>query len=188
MASGKIAALEKEPDNVEDWSPDGRSILGINFDETRLSLLALADGAKPQTLLTTPYRMGSFRFSPDGKYVVYRSFEAAREEVYVASFPSFSVKRLVSTGGGGFPIWAQGSKELFYRAPDGTLMDVEIRLGSTIEAGIPKPLFKFGAADAGNRFGVTPDGQHFLMNEPVRNLTPEAQLTVVINWVADMKP
>ena len=189
VASGKIAVLSKEPTIiVQDWSPDGRSILGADIGGTRLSLLSLEDGFPVRPILTTAFRQAPLRFSPDGKFVAYDSVEADAEEIYVASFPSFSVKRRVSTGGGSFPAWAQGGKELFYRSADGMLMDVEMHLGSTIEAGIPKPLFRFGSGTHGNRFAVMPDGQRFLMNEPVQNLGQEVpELTLVINWAAELK-
>jgi Tol biopolymer transport system component len=188
VASGKIAVLGKEPEIADDWSPDGRSILGIDNALTRLSLLSLAHGGQVRTILITPYRQRAYRFSPDGKYVVYTSRETGRDEIYVAAFPSFSVKRLLSTGGGGFPIWEQGGKELFCQASDGTLMDVDIRLGANIEAGIPKPLFQFGLGTTFNRFAVTPDGQRFLIDDLLQSVSPaDAELMVVINWTAEMK-
>ncbi|MGO9259372.1 MAG: hypothetical protein ACLQU1_24115 [Bryobacteraceae bacterium] len=189
VASGKVTSLGKEAGYVEDWTPDGRSILCNDPSSSRLWLLSLAEGPKLRTIIETPYRTQSFRFTPDGKYVVYTSNESGPSEVYVASFPSFAVKRKVSTGGALYPVWANGGKEIFYRANDGTMMEVEVRTGSTIEAGIPKPLFKFGVAGTfGNQFGVTADGKRFLINEPVQ--TDEIQkpeISLVLNWAAEIK-
>ncbi|HXB70952.1 MAG TPA: protein kinase, partial [Candidatus Acidoferrales bacterium] len=76
LASGKTTPLAKEILTAEDWSPDGRSILCTDRIGNRLSLLSLAEGAKLQTILDTPYRKILFRFSPDGQYVVYVSSES----------------------------------------------------------------------------------------------------------------
>lgn len=67
----------------------------------------------------------------------------------MASFPSFAVKRKLSSEGGGYPHWVKGGQEIVYPTLDGTLMDVKIRTGTTIEASIPKPLFKGRGAPCG---------------------------------------
>jgi len=193
LASGKTALLTKEPVFAEGWSPDSRSILSRDAAGTRLSLVSLAGGSKVEPVVTTPYRQGSLSFSPDGRYVVYSSYEAGGSEIYVASFPSFALKKRVSEGGGSFPVWARGGKEIFYRASDRTLTAVDIRTGADIVLGDRKPLFKFGIGAAGNRFAVSADGQRFLINEYVeqasapKTVTETPELTVVINWSAEMK-
>jgi serine/threonine protein kinase len=185
VASGNVAPLAKELLEAEDWSPDGSSILCIAG--SHLSLLLLAGGAKLRTILDTPYREGGFRFSPDGQYVVYVSNESGQDEVYAASFPTFAAKRKISSNGGRYPVWAKGGKEILYLAADGTLMSAEIRTGSNLAAGTPKLLFKPSGSDVG-RFGVTADGQRFLINEPVQKIEGEqSEITLVLNWAAGMR-
>ena len=78
--------------------------------------------------------------------------------------------------------------EIFYRAIDGTLMDVEVHLGATIEARVPKPLFKFGTCNRGNLFAVSGDGKRFLIADSVRQGKAERpEITLVLNWAADIK-
>jgi len=189
LASGKITPLTRGALLVQDWSPDGASILYTDRDGNQLFLLSLADGAKPQLILDAPYNKGSFRFSPDGKYVAYRSLESGTGEIYIAAFPSFAVKRKASSGGGMYLAWARSGKELFYRALDGTMMDVEVRTeGGNIETSIPKPLFKFGTGSLGNGFDVSADGKRFLINEAVQKEEAERPaITLVLNWQADLK-
>jgi Tol biopolymer transport system component/predicted Ser/Thr protein kinase len=185
LASGKVTPLGEDFCDPEDWSPDGRSILCNDQNARRLSLLSLADGAKLQTILDTPYRKTSFRFTPDGQFVVYVSYESGPPEIYVASFPSFAAKRKISNGGARSPVWAKSGKEIFYRADNGTLMNAEIRTGSKIEAGIPKPLFKHGT---GALSLVAADGKRFLINEPVQKGEGERpEISLVLNWAADIK-
>ena len=189
LASGKITPLTKQALDVQDWSPDGSSILCSDRSGIRLFLLSLADGAKPQLILDTPYAKRVFRFSPDGKYVAYASEESGKSEIYIAAFPSFAVKRQASSGGGIYLAWSHDGRELFYRSSDGTLMDVEVRTGgSTIETGVPKPLFKFGTGTLGNQFAVAADGKRFLIKEAVQGEEAERlEITLVLNWQAELK-
>jgi serine/threonine protein kinase len=196
LASGKTTPLAKEILIAEDWSPDGRSILCTDQIGNRLSLLSLAEGAKLQTILDTPYRKILFRFSPDGQYVVYVSSESGPPEIYVATFPSFAAKRKVSTSGGFFPVWAKSGKEIFYRATDGMLMSAEIRTGlnltgskltgSKLDASSPKPLF--GADPLGTGFAVTADGKRFLIAESAeKDEGDQPEITLVLKWDAGIR-
>jgi hypothetical protein len=118
---------------------------------------------------------------------LYTSYETGTPEIYVASFPFFAVKRKVSTNTGMYPVWAKGGKEILYRTLDGTMMSVEIRTGAAIEAGIPKPLFKFGTGVTGNRFAATADGQRLLINENLQKEEgPQEEINLVLNWAAEI--
>ena len=88
-------------------------------------------------------------FSPDGRWVAYKSDKSGRDEVYVRAFipPSASGSPIagaewpVSTAGGLQPEWRNDGKELYYRAPDGKLMAVDVTLGPAFHAGTPSALF-----------------------------------------------
>ena len=85
-----------------------------------------------------------------------------KREVYVRTFtgkPGAAAsggKWLISTSGGTLPRWRRDGKELFYLAPDGKLMAVEIRSGANFEAGAPKLLFDTHAQDVVRRHGRRP--------------------------------
>src|ERR1041385_945241 len=119
-------------------------------------------------------------FSPDGRWLAYTSNESGRIEVYVQTFPQSGGKWLISSGGGSQPHWRGDGKELFYVAPDKTLMAVDIKATSTFETSAPKPLFatQVGNFNAPNRYVVTPDGQRFLVNSPVGEVN-QTPITVV---------
>ena len=67
-------------------------------------------------------------------------------------------------------------------------MSVEIKTGSAVEIGAPKPLFtsKVASYDAPNRYVVAPDGQRFLVNAPAGDATA-SPITVIVNWASGLK-
>jgi hypothetical protein len=57
--------------------------------------------------------------------------------------------------------------------------------GAGIEIGERKALFK--VVRVGTRFGVTADGQRFLMREAPEQIAPDTpEITVVLNWFAEL--
>jgi eukaryotic-like serine/threonine-protein kinase len=91
--------------------------------------------------------------------------------VWVARFPQFTEKRQVSIGGGVQPRWARDGQELFYLAPDGTMMVVQRAGGATSTFGAPRALFKSLSPPAAelSEYDVTSDGQRFLILEHTRD-------------------
>src|SRR6185295_17367166 len=79
-----------------------------------LWILPLSANAKPSPYLQTPFNEDQGQFSPDGKWIAYRSSESGRSEVYVAPFPGHSGKWQLSTTGGDWPRWRRDGKEIFY--------------------------------------------------------------------------
>jgi hypothetical protein len=64
-------------------------------------------------------------------------------------------------------------------------MAVEAKTGSKLEVGVPKPLFKISVSGFA-QFAVSGDGKRFLVNE-LTGQSAEGQITVVLNWAAEMK-
>jgi hypothetical protein len=113
-------------------------------------------------------------------------------EVYVrefaTDFSSGSASRggsiLVSHGGGTGPRWRGDGHELFYLAPNGKMMSVEVIAGQEFHAGTPTPLFQ---APPGVVVGdVTADGKRFLLVTPV-GPSASVPFTVVLNWSEELK-
>lgn len=174
-----------------DWSADGKYIFYTEVDPKTQSnrwVLPLEGNRKPYPFLQTSFSESSAVLSPDGRWIAYRSDESGTVEVYVQTFPASGGKWTVSTKGGFNPRWRRDGKELFYNALDGKLMAVEIKTGGTFEPGIPKPLFDFSALRAafGNNYAVAADGQRFLFAIRGAETTPSS-LTVVLNWMAEVK-
>ena len=82
----------------------------------------------PAPLLVTPSSENRVRISPDGRWIAYTSNESGVFDVFVTRFPQPGQKWPVSIAGGQLPTWRRDGRELFYLAPDGSLMAVPIVL------------------------------------------------------------
>jgi Tol biopolymer transport system component len=180
--------------NPVDWSPDGRFILYRAVDEkTNLELWVMPVGGdrKPIPFIKTTFGVNHGQFSPDGRWVAYSSNESGKWEIFVAAFPGPGGSWKVSSAGGSEPRWRRDGKELFYLAPDGSLMAVEVKEGPTFEAGAAKPLFQtrrrehVSSSDMFS-YDVSADGQRFLVNADIGEVT-SLPLMVVLNWTAALK-
>ena len=135
------------------WSPDGKFLIYYSIGQpTHLRLLAV-DGApdrKPVPLVDPQFASVTGRFSPDGRWIVYNSNESGKSEISVRPFNAATgiagEPLIVTSGGGGTPLWSGDGKELFYIAPGGMATAVEVSAGATFHAGAPRPLFNVPSA------------------------------------------
>ncbi len=179
--------LDKFPDG---WSPDGKALLYDRLDpKTGYDLWILPDPLgkpgipKPYPFLMTQFNEFMGQFSPDGKWVAYSSNESGRFEIYAMPFPGPGGKWQISTSGGLGARWRGDGREIFYSAPDDRIMAVDVSAkGTTLEVGKAHALF--GPVSA-NDFGVSADGQRFLLSVPIES--GAQSLTLVQNWMAALK-
>jgi Tol biopolymer transport system component len=175
-----------------DWSSDGHFLL---FDKdytahTQVYVLPLEGNRKPYPFLPSRFVQRSGHFSADGRWVAYVSRESGSDEVYVAPFHGPGGKWRISNAGGKAPRWRRDGRELFFVAPDNTLMSAQMETRQNkIEVKSVHPLFHANfaiefAVRAGS-YDVTPDGSRFLIN--VNNDEPDPPITLVLNWPALFK-
>jgi serine/threonine protein kinase/roadblock/LC7 domain-containing protein len=178
-----------------DWSRDGRLILYRERDaktyEFSLKVLPLTGDGKPMPVINTKSERTAGQFSPDGRWLAYSSNESGKREIVVTPFPGPGGKWQVSVAGGSEPRWRRDGRELFYLAPDGKLMAVEVKQGPTFEAGEAKPLFQTRTREHVSSndvfsYDVSADGQRFLVNTDVGEVI-SSPLTVVVNWTAELR-
>ena len=146
---------------------------------------------KPNAFISSNFGVIQGQFSPDGRWVAYASNESGKWEVYVTPLLESGTNWRISSAGGTEPRWRRDGKELFYIAPNGWLMAVRVKEGSTFEADAATPLFltrlrqHISSTDLFS-YDVSPDGQRFLMNTDVGETTAQP-LTIVLNWAAQFK-
>jgi serine/threonine-protein kinase len=132
--------------------------------------------------------------SPDGRWLAYESTSSGRLEVYVRPFPAVNDGQWqVSTGGGAQALWSRNGRELFYVAPDGSLMTVPVEPRSeSWSGGTPRRLLEPGYYRGNDvfvsrQYDVSPDGQRFLMIKEGGDDTGTAQdIIVVQNWLEEL--
>jgi Tol biopolymer transport system component len=176
---------------IADFSPDGRILLyNATNSATAYDTIALpltGDDRKPYPILNQKYDEYRSRFSPDGRWLLYTSNETGRPEIYVQAFPPSGGKWQVSVNGGNFGYWRRDGREIVFDTPDRKIMAVDVKLGTTFEAGIPHELFELPAAISGLRLGMTADAQRFLVPLPAQRSGETAALRAVLNWPAEIK-
>ena len=75
-------------------------------------------------------------------------------------------------------------RELFYIAPDGSMMSVAIAPGPGFNPSAPRRLFSVPEGLGSpilDEYGVTADGQRFLVAEPIR-ARGAPPISVIVNW------
>jgi Tol biopolymer transport system component len=181
-----LQASEPENKYARAVTPDGRHVLFHSGEG--IWTLSLDGEHRPRLLLrsSTPGSISHARVSPDGRWLAYASTETGQSQVYVTSYPELSERWLISPNGGTDPQWRRDGRELFYLAPDQTLMAVAVSPGAELKPGTPAPLFRarFERTEAsGSAFSPTGDGQRFLVNEAMAD--DEVVLNVRMNWTLD---
>ncbi len=181
--------------HVEDISPDGRFLVFNCYhgqEQPRLALLSLNAERKRIPFPNTQSREESGRFSPNGRWLAYRSMEKGESRIFVRRFPLIGGdtdnKWQISDRGGNQPQWRADGKELFF-LKDNTLMAVEVNTGAaSFTAGTPKPLFSVNIEEEQrrNRYIATKDGQRFLVVSRAPT-SVETTIAVQVNWSAALK-
>ena len=181
------------------WSPDGTRLLltspGPNGSDDLFFLSADGQG-EPEPYLASTFDEGDAQFSPDGKWIAYRSNETGNSEIYVRSTEGPG-KWQISDGGGWQPVWAGDGKTLFFRSREG-LNAIEIAVeGNEFRAGRPEFLFgEIFGGPSGVRlpgylffdYDVSADGQRFVVF-PRRSAQDagSSSIHVVSGWFEELQ-
>jgi serine/threonine-protein kinase len=173
-------------------SPDGHLIgVGLRQRADRdVMMVELATGGEPRPIIATSAWELEPQVSPDGRWIAYVSDESGHNEIYVRPFPDVEEGRWqVSTRGGLFPRWHPSSRELFYLAGS-SLMTVEIAGEEALRSGEPSPVTEgpdVGYQGGWGGFGVSPDGERFLLYQEVSDPGEAGELVLIVNWFAELE-
>ena len=183
------------------FSPDGRR-LAYRDDSPGQDLwtlpLDLTDSghpkaSRPELFLRTLANEAVPRFSPDGRWIAYRSVESGSNEIYVRPFPAGSGGRWqISSGGGFYGLWSSNGRELFYETADNRIMVVDYTVGgASFVPGRPrvwsdKQLFYTGTSN----LDLAPDGKRFAvfaLPQPAPGAKGSVHITMLENFFDELK-
>jgi len=184
-----------ERNEANSWSRDGRFLVFTQLSD-HPHLFGLPDplgggGRKPVVVATSEFAVMNGQVSPDSRWIAYASDESGKYEIYVRPFPPGDgrTKMQVSSTGGQQPRWRADGNELFYLAPDRTIMSLNVQAQPTFQTTTPRVLFPapptYTPSNSLWQWDVTRDGKRFLAIASVTSTT--AQATVVLNWDAALK-
>ena len=179
------------------FAPDGTILLLTSFSaETREDVgMVRVDGDQTyEALLDDDFTEWEASVSPDGRWLAYASNPSGRNEIYVRPFPDVdSGRTLVSVDGGRTPRWRGDGRELFFAGPEG-MMVVPVDPGATFTIGPPEVLFETTGytefAGGTPIFDVAPDGQRFLMLEPVTSadgVAASSEIVLIQHWFDELR-
>jgi Tol biopolymer transport system component len=181
------SSRDKRP---EDWSADGRYIVFVQSTAERgddLWLLDLSRPNEPMALVESPAIERDARFSPDARWIAYRSTRTGRPEIYIQPVAGGSAV-LASVNGGFKPFWSPDGKELFFISLDRQLMSVRVRVrvdggnSPALETDPPMALFTVPENCGGARCvqaDIARDRRFLLVTATASAKTP---MTVILNW------
>jgi Tol biopolymer transport system component len=174
---------------VEDWSPDGRFIVGwqqvksTGFD---LIVKSLNPPAESHILYSTPADETSPRISRDGRFLAYISNQTGRPEIFVTRLPAATAHWQVSQDGvsllGGFRMaesWGPGGL-LYFANPSHQLMVASIDDGGKIG----KATLVRNAPQSIVGVDVAPDGRLVLLRSEATDQVP---LSLIEHWTGLLK-
>src|SRR5262249_22143446 len=148
---------------------DGRSLLFTLVDTSdkagsSIWVLPMQGDRKAYQLIRSAADDRYPHFSPDGRWVVYRSNESGRNQIYVIPFGNAGAKQMISSNGGDWPVWRKDGQELYFLSPESDVMAVTVHSEeSKLIFTVPKALFKANVlAGYGERFAASADGSRFL--------------------------
>ncbi|MFQ5717941.1 MAG: TolB family protein [Acidobacteriota bacterium] len=192
---------------VKSTSGDNAIYLGsLDSDETRLlfrarSAAVFAAGqilfSRGGSLVARPFEPDRLAFTGDERTLVTgvqyeRTYFQGVFGVSAAGLLAYhagntrTVSNLVwmDRDGGITPRWANGGNELFFIAPDHTLMEVGVSFTPELTLEAPRPLFDSEVRiDDTACYDVTPDGKRFLINRLPAN-QGAASITLISGWTS----
>jgi Tol biopolymer transport system component len=136
------------------------------------------------SFLETPFITISPAFSPDGRWIVYRSGEPGKRGIWVRPFPGPGGQWQVSAGADEFPIWSRNGHQLFFLTDNRIMVADYTATGDSFVAGKPRvwsekrlldlrspPVLTYDAAPDGKRFAVVLYADGTAEEKPITHVT-----------------
>jgi Tol biopolymer transport system component/tRNA A-37 threonylcarbamoyl transferase component Bud32 len=173
-----------------EWLLYQQSDAGTGFD---IWALPMKSGDPPRVVLDGPEETAYPAISPNGRWLAYAVLGLQGDEVFVTDFPAVRGRWQVSTNGTA-PLWSPDGRELYFQqqTPEGRLavFAVQVADAPTFTEGRPTKLFEgpfVGSLPFGVSYDIAPDGERFLMMRQPTGGEVLTNLSVVVNWFAELR-
>jgi len=175
------------------WTRDGSWIvfdgLGEEGDEDEdIFAVGTGDDRTRQEAVATSANEETGAVSPNGQWLAYGSDESGQWQVYVRPFLTPGGRWVVSTAGGGTPLWVSDTELIYVDFATRSLMAARLEFGSTV--GVERTsLFSFGPYQYSRNapeYDVSRDGLSFLVLRGEQG-PANAQPIVVLNWFTEIE-
>ncbi len=167
---------------LEDWSPDGRSLLFSEYTKSGDTDVWIYSDGKAMPLLSGPSNEAEARFSPDGRFIAFDADDGGVGHIYVQPFPGPGPRTAISAEEGGRPVWINGGQLLFLSA--GRMMVADVQINPDLRVGQTRPLNE--RRDVLHRIMPLPDGRRFLTLSP-RAMEGPIELRIILNWFQELE-
>jgi eukaryotic-like serine/threonine-protein kinase len=168
---------------LEDWSPDGRSLLFSEYTSRGDTDLWIYSSGRAMPFLSSPSNEGSARFSPDGRFIAFEGDDGGISHVYVQPFPGPGPRTVISADEGDSPAWLDDGRLLYLSA--GRMMVVDVQTHPDLHVGQTRPLNE-RRVDIRGRLMPSPEGRQFLMLSP-RSIEGPIELHIILNWFQELE-
>jgi hypothetical protein len=165
------------------FSPQGNFFL-TNVGAPAVVTAVQLDSSRRQRAIVQVAAPAS-RISPDGRWVLYQSFESGIRDVYMRAIDGSGGVYQISNNGGFEPTWNPRGGEIFYRAPT-HLVSAKLEFSPAPRVVRRDTLFSMilaiGLLQA--QYDVAADGNHFLMPKPIAARTSRV---IVTDWLGEIR-
>jgi serine/threonine protein kinase/Tol biopolymer transport system component len=167
---------------LEDWSPDGRSLLFSEYTNRGDTDVWVYSDGKATPLLSSPSNEAAARFSLDGRFIAFEADDGGVTHVYVQPFPGPGPRTAISAEEGGLPVWINGGRLLFLSS--GRVMVADVQTHPDLRVGQTRPLNE--RRDVRHRIMPSPNGRRFLMLSS-RAMEGPIELRIILNWFQELE-
>jgi serine/threonine protein kinase len=187
VTGGGDAQVLLEPERriiPSDWTRDGYLVAEVDSDGDPATndddVIAIPlEGGGPFTVVDSPEDQSGPVVSPDGRWVLYTSFESGRPEAFLAPFPGPGRKYQVTTDGAFGATWDRAGEAVIAIAPDLTVLRIPVEeMGGRLEIGRPEAVFRDARAVDGDVSHVS--ARALLVLDPAQQ--ESIPVTLDLNW------
>jgi len=202
--SGKPQTVTQSKNLQLPWSftPDGKQLAFFEEGTVAFHLWTVpleSDNAglhagKPEVFLQNQADERYPTFSPDGRWIAYRSDESGTFQIYVRPFPDKGGKWQISNSGGTIPMWSRTGSELFFETLDNRIMVAAYSVkGDSFVADKPRVWSEKQLGSTGNvtrNVDLAPDGKRIAALIPVEATEaqkPQNHVTFLMNFFDEVR-